>query len=60
MSRSIEGHLRLHQQPCAEPDVDLKKPVNDGVIPGPRLLVSTRVLFVTGAYGPSGYSPEIS
>jgi hypothetical protein len=50
----------LHQQPCAEPDVDLKKPVNDGVISGPRLLVSTRVLFVTGAYGPSGYSPEIS
>ena len=41
-------------------DVDLKNAVNNGVIPGPRLLVSTRALSVTGGYGPSGYSPEIS
>lgn len=40
-------------------DVDLKNAVNNGVIPGPRLLVSTRAMSVTGAYGPTGYSPEI-
>ena len=40
-------------------DVDLKRAVNNGVIPGPRLFVSTRALSVTGGYGPSGYAPEI-
>src|SRR5438105_5191033 len=41
-------------------DVDVKRAINNGVIPGPRLFVSTRALSVTGGYGPSGYSPEIS
>jgi len=41
-------------------DVDLKRAINNGIIPGPRLFVSTRALSVTGGYGPSGYSPEIS
>ncbi len=40
-------------------DVDVKRAINNGVIPGPRLYVSTRALSVTGGYGPSGYSPEI-
>ena len=40
-------------------DVDVKRAINNGVIPGPRLFVSTRALSVTGGYGPSGYSPEI-
>ncbi|HVR37615.1 MAG TPA: amidohydrolase family protein, partial [Thermoanaerobaculia bacterium] len=40
-------------------DVDVKRAINEGVIPGPRLVVSTRAMSVTGAYGPSGYSPEI-
>jgi imidazolonepropionase-like amidohydrolase len=41
-------------------DVDVKRAINNGVIPGPRLFVSTRALSVTGGYGPSGYAPEIS
>jgi len=41
-------------------DVDLKRAINNGIIPGPRLFVSTRALSVTGGYGPTGYSPEIS
>ncbi len=40
-------------------DVDVKRAINNGVIPGPRLQVATRALAVTGAYGPSGYSPEV-
>src|SRR5712691_2537910 len=40
-------------------DVDVKRAINNGVIAGPRLFVSTRAMSVTGGYGPSGYSPEI-
>ncbi|HEY8182587.1 MAG TPA: amidohydrolase family protein [Thermoanaerobaculia bacterium] len=41
-------------------DVDVKRAINEGVIPGPRMFVSTRAMSVTGGYGPSGYSPEIT
>jgi imidazolonepropionase-like amidohydrolase len=41
-------------------DVDLKKAVNNGVIEGPRMVVSTRAMSVTGGYGPSGYAPEVT
>jgi len=41
-------------------DVDLKKAINNGVIAGPRMVVSTRAMSVTGGYGPSGYAPEIT
>lgn len=40
-------------------DVDIKKAINDGVIPGPRMVVVTRALDVTGAYPLQGYAPEI-
>jgi imidazolonepropionase-like amidohydrolase len=40
-------------------DVDLKKAINNGVIPGPRMKVATRALDVTGAYPLAGYSWEI-
>jgi len=40
-------------------DVDVKRAIKAGVIPGPRMLVATRALSVTGGYGPSGYGPEI-
>jgi imidazolonepropionase-like amidohydrolase len=40
-------------------DVDVKKAINNGIIPGPRMWVSTRAMAPTGAYGPSGYSWEL-
>jgi imidazolonepropionase-like amidohydrolase len=40
-------------------DVDLKHAINRGIIPGPRLFVSTRSLDVTGAYPLVGYSWEL-
>jgi imidazolonepropionase-like amidohydrolase len=40
-------------------DVDVKKAINDGVIPGPRMQVSTRALNVTGAYPLLGYAPNV-
>jgi imidazolonepropionase-like amidohydrolase len=41
-------------------DVDLKKAINNGIIPGPRMRVATRAMDVTGAYPLLGYSPEIT
>jgi len=32
--------------------------VDQGIIPGPRMLVSTRAIVATGSYGPKGYAPE--
>ena len=40
-------------------DVDLKKAINNGIIPGPRMRVATRAMDVTGAYPLLGYSWEI-
>ncbi len=40
-------------------DVDVKKAINNGVVPGPRMQVSTRALDVTGAYPLLGYSWEL-
>jgi imidazolonepropionase-like amidohydrolase len=33
-------------------DVGLKQAIEEGIIPGPRLLVATRALVATGSYGP--------
>ncbi|WP_245575851.1 metal-dependent hydrolase family protein [Hymenobacter norwichensis] len=33
-------------------DVGLKQAIEQGIIPGPRLLVATRALVATGSYGP--------
>lgn len=41
-------------------DVDLKRAINNGVIDGPRMVVSTRAMSVTGGYGPSGYAPDVT
>ncbi|HXZ80357.1 MAG TPA: amidohydrolase family protein [Terriglobales bacterium] len=40
-------------------DVDIKRAINNGIIPGPRMQVATRALDVTGAYPLLGYSPEV-
>jgi imidazolonepropionase-like amidohydrolase len=39
-------------------DVELKQAVDQGIIPGPRMLVSTRAIVATGSYGPKGYALE--
>jgi imidazolonepropionase-like amidohydrolase len=40
-------------------DADVKKAINNGVIPGPRMQVATRALDVTGAYPLQGYAPGV-
>jgi imidazolonepropionase-like amidohydrolase len=41
-------------------DVGLKQAVNKGIIPGPRMIVVTRAIVATGAYGPKGFPAEWS
>lgn len=36
-------------------DVAIKKAIEDGIIPGPRLMVAGRAIVATGSYGPKGY-----
>jgi len=38
-------------------DVGLRDAIEQGIIPGPRLLVATRAIVTTGSYGPKG-APE--
>ena len=40
-------------------DVDLKRAIQNGVIPGPRMFVATRAFSATGMYPLSGYSWEL-
>jgi imidazolonepropionase-like amidohydrolase len=39
-------------------DVELKQAVNQGIIPGPRMLVATRAIVATGSYAPKGFALE--
>lgn len=39
-------------------DVGLQQAVQQGIIPGPRMLVATRAIVATGSYGPKGYASE--
>lgn len=39
-------------------DAGLEQAINQGIIPGPRLLVATRAIVATGSYGPSGFDPR--
>src|SRR5688500_19931665 len=39
-------------------DVGLKQAVEQRIIPGPRMLVTTRAIVATGSYGPKGYASE--
>src|SRR5690242_15611847 len=39
-------------------DVGLKQAVEQGIIPGPRMIVVTRAIVATGSYGPRGYASE--
>jgi imidazolonepropionase-like amidohydrolase len=42
-------------------DVGLKRAINEGMIPGPRLFVATRAIVAEGSYGPAvrQYRPDI-
>ena len=39
-------------------DVGLRQAINEGIVPGPRLLVAGPALIATGSYAPKGFAPE--
>ncbi|HEY1312961.1 MAG TPA: amidohydrolase family protein [Steroidobacteraceae bacterium] len=41
-------------------DVGIKRAINEGIIPGPRMWVSTLSISTTGGYPLEGYAPEIA
>lgn len=45
----------LGTEGAGDADVGLKMAIEQGIIPGPRLLVATRALVASGSYGPKGF-----
>jgi imidazolonepropionase-like amidohydrolase len=48
----------LGTEGAAYADVELKQAVDQGIIPGPRMIVTTRAMVATGSYGPKGFALE--
>jgi imidazolonepropionase-like amidohydrolase len=48
----------LGTEGAAYDDVGLKQAVEEGILVGPRMLVTTRAIVATGSYGPKGFDPE--
>ncbi|MDQ3478877.1 MAG: amidohydrolase family protein, partial [Pseudomonadota bacterium] len=40
-------------------DVGIKQAIDQGIVPGPRLLVATKAIVARGAYGPKGFEPGV-
>lgn len=40
-------------------DVGLKQAIDQGIVPGPRMLVATKAIVALGAYGPKGFEPGV-
>jgi imidazolonepropionase-like amidohydrolase len=45
----------LGTEGAAYADVELKQAIEEGIIPGPRILAVTRAIVATGSYGPKGF-----
>jgi imidazolonepropionase-like amidohydrolase len=48
----------LGTEGAGDADVGLKQAVERGIVPGPRLFVTTRAIVATGSYGPKGFDPR--
>ncbi|WP_404333399.1 amidohydrolase family protein [Sphingomonas sp. MMS12-HWE2-04] len=49
----------LGTEGAGDADAGLKAAIEQGVVPGPRLLIADRALVATGAYGPKGYAFDV-
>ena len=50
----------LGSEGAAYADVGLRQAINEGIIPGPRMLVAGPAMVVTGSYAPKGFAPEVT
>ena len=48
----------LGTEGAAYADVGLKQAIDQGIIPGPRMVVTTRAIVATGSYAPRGFDPR--
>jgi imidazolonepropionase-like amidohydrolase len=48
----------LGTEGAAYADAELKQAVDEGIIPGPRMIVTTRAIVATGSYAPKGFALE--
>jgi imidazolonepropionase-like amidohydrolase len=49
----------LGTEGAGEADAGLKAAIEQGIVPGPRLLIASRALVATGSYGPKGYNGQV-
>jgi imidazolonepropionase-like amidohydrolase len=49
----------LGTEGAGDADAGLKAAIQQGIVPGPRLLIANRALVATGAYGPKGYAYDV-
>lgn len=49
----------LGTEGAAYDDVGLKKAIEKGIIPGPRMIVATRAIVAKGSYGPNFGNPDV-
>lgn len=40
-------------------DVGVKRSIEKGIIPGPRMFVAGKAIVATGSYGPKGFAPHV-
>jgi len=48
----------LGTEGAAYADAELKAAVDQGIIPGPRMIVTTRAIVATGSYAPRGFAQQ--
>ena len=48
----------LGTEGAAYADAELKAAVEQGIIPGPRMIVTTRAIVATGSYAPKGFAQQ--
>lgn len=48
----------LGTEGAGQADAGLKEAIEQGIVPGPRMLVTTRAIVATGTYGPRGFDPR--
>ena len=59
LSHGITAIRDVETEGAMYADVDVKKAINNGEVPGPHMQVSTRAMAPTGAYPLNGYSWEL-
>ena len=62
LARTLEAGFTtvrdLGTEGAAYTDAGLKQAIDKGVIPGPRLIVTTRAIVMKGSYAPKGFATE--